>query len=358
MRYITVNRDELRIKDIERYSSFYRGLTYAQRHKYGVYANRLKADNLTWLVILMCSLTGETPIEIKDKLIPGTQKIFYSRASEYVADMNVLLGAITGGADVALKNVKKSRSVLPFEMTARQYPKKVNDMRMYYDLLREAEESNSDETDLASSYMGKVFSEVFAYDDAENSEELSRMGFYAGKFLYLLDSLKNLSSDLKSHRYNIWRHYMNRKDFDALAENILVAVASEMAASYEKLDIKADKEILDNIVYDGIWTSYRELKKEEEESRRINLKIPDLKRDPWKSARPAINSSSECAKPAQLSAAEYFDLAKKEYEEGANIRAMRHAKLAHDMDGANSEYREFLNSMTQVNQRYRERAKM
>ena len=89
------------------------------------------------------------------------------------------------------------------------------------------------------------------------SDILKRMGFFLGKFIYLMDAYEDLEKDKKRGSYNPWAAYEKNADFDAFVENTLTMMMAECAKEFEKLPIVQDIEILRNIVYSGVWVKYR-----------------------------------------------------------------------------------------------------
>ena len=82
------------------------------------------------------------------------------------------------------------------------------------------------------------------------------MGFFLGKFIYLMDAYEDLSDDLENGRYNPWSFYEQSGEFDQKAETVLTMMMTECAAVFERLPILTDVEILRNIIYSGVWTKF------------------------------------------------------------------------------------------------------
>ena len=94
------------------------------------------------------------------------------------------------------------------------------------------------------------------------------MGFYFGKFIYLMDAYEDIEKDSKKGNYNPWTPIAQEKDFDDRARQILIMEAAEASRQFEKLPIIEYVDILRNILYSGIWTKYDRIKSRKKETRR------------------------------------------------------------------------------------------
>ena len=142
---------------------------------------------------------------------------------------------------------------------AENYPRQAEAVREQLGELQIIEDSNTYDLDRSSGCFGKLLAELFVFREDVWSEDLRRMGFFLGKFIYLLDAYDDLEKDLKKHNYNPWQPERERKDFDALVENTLTMMIAESARAFERLPILQDAEILRNILYAGVWARFREV---------------------------------------------------------------------------------------------------
>ena len=131
--------------------------------------------------------------------------------------------------------------------------------------LAAAEDAGEYDLDRIAGFTGNLTAEVFVMQEDEWVDELRDIGFYLGKFIYLLDAYDDLEKDLKKGEYNPWTPSMKRRDFEALVENTLMMMMSESAKAFEKLPIVQDVDILRNIIYSGVWLKFEAAKKKREE---------------------------------------------------------------------------------------------
>ena len=266
--YVTVNQEDLKIREFGRYRSFYCGLCHMLHSRYGRRGQALLTYDMTFLNLLLESLYEEPLTEEERRCLahPGRRHhMVYNEITEYTADMTVLLSyykmlddwkderKIAGGAGA--KAFAKDITEI-----AAKYPRQETAVRECVGRLAEYEEEDESDLDRVAGLTGHMTAEVFAYRADEWTDELSSVGFYLGKYIYLLDAYLDLEKDLKKGRYNVWSHYCGRKDFDALAENTLTMMMSECARYFERLPLVQDVEILRNIVYSGVWMRFNRRK--------------------------------------------------------------------------------------------------
>ena len=114
--------------------------------------------------------------------------------------------------------------------------------------------------DLASGCFGEIMGEILAYRRDEWEEQLRRMGFFLGKFIYLMDAYEDMEKDAKSGSYNVFllqkEEMADEAAFEKEAYDILKLMMAECSRTFEQLPIIENTEILRNILYSGVWCRY------------------------------------------------------------------------------------------------------
>ncbi len=268
--YITVDRDELKGKDFQRYHSFYCGICQELKEGYGQKARMTLTYDMTFLAVLLTGLYEEEPRSEEHfcLLRPGSRKTCLRNSfTRYAADMNILLvyhnlmddwlderkRLSYGGARLLRKSYLKAAS---------RYPRQVRAIRRYLKELHRAEEAGDPNIDLASGLTGSLFREIFVPREDDWSRELGQVGFYLGKFIYLMDAYEDLPEDRTRGNYNPFLSLAEKPDYEEQAAGILTMMAASAAKNFERLPILENVDILRNILYSGIWTKYRRLRKE------------------------------------------------------------------------------------------------
>ena len=262
---ITVNVDELKIKDYKTYRAFYCGVCQELKECHGQLSRMTLTYDMTFLAILLSGLyEGDRRMEKRRCMIHPLRKHTCIRNpyTAYAADMNVLLcyyDMLDDWEDERkLSGLVGSLAVRrAFRRTARRYSRQYRAVRRYLKRLKACEAAGSPDLDLAAGYTGELFAEIFTMRKDPWQEVLGRLGFQIGKFIYLMDAWDDVGRDEKKGSYNPFLSMSRREDFDREAEKILLLMASDAARDFEKLPITEYVDILRNILYCGIWNKFR-----------------------------------------------------------------------------------------------------
>ena len=276
--YITIDRPELKEKDVARYQGFYCGICQDLKERHGQLSRFTLNYDMTFLAILLTSLSFiRTGKEQHLCLIrPGNAKTCYRNPfTAYAADMCVLLVYNNLQDDwTDERNIKSAlmADVLKADYirTARRYPRQTKAVREYIRKLHRVECSGNNDLDLAAGLTGHFFEQVYVFD--ENSEwrrELGTIGFFLGKFIYLMDAYEDVFEDQKSGGYNPFIPISKEPDFEERAAGILTMMAASATQAFERLPVVEHVDILRNILYCGIWTKYRQIHKGRSDDRSV-----------------------------------------------------------------------------------------
>ena len=271
--YVTVNQNELKIKDYDRYRSYYCGLCHALKKRHGIVGELTLNYDMTFLMILLNGLYECPLVNEKHRcMIHPLRKhnMLFNEISDYAADMGILLAYYKSLDDIRDDGSVKARAFAAkikknAERIIREYPRQAEAVKKNVEALAAAEYAGEYDLDKIAGYTGNFTSEVFVWKEDEWSDELRIIGFYLGKFIYLLDAYDDLDTDIKKGEYNPWTKSVKRKDFEALVENTLMMMMSESAKAFEKLPIVQDVDILRNIIYSGVWLKFEAARRKREE---------------------------------------------------------------------------------------------
>ncbi len=267
--YVVVNKPELKIKDFEEYRSYYCGLCKALNKQAGVKGQMSLSYDMTFLAILLTLLYEPQELEYQSRCIvhPLTKhRMKQNRMIDYVADMNLLLTGYKCKDDFADdKNVAKAcygtilRGIIDkIKKTYQRQSKRIEDSLTQ---LISLEKERDYDIDKLSGCFGYLLEEIFVVQHDEWEPYLRKIGFYLGKFVYIMDAYDDLEQDMKKGRFNPFVEIGKEPGFDEWIKQLLVLIAAEFAKEFEKLPIIEHVDILRNIIYSGIWTKYEEVKK-------------------------------------------------------------------------------------------------
>ena len=96
-------------------------------------------------------------------------------------------------------------------------------------------------------------SELFLYKRDEWQEYLERMGFFLGKYIYILDAYCDYDKDMEKNMFNALKGVGNDPK---TIKDMLTLMMSECTKNYEMLPIVENNDILQNILYSGVWTGF------------------------------------------------------------------------------------------------------
>ena len=141
------------------------------------------------------------------------------------------------------------------EIEAR-YPRQCKAIEDCIRRLSELEKANCSNPDEPASCFGELMGQLLTYEEDLWAPTLRQMGFYLGRFIYLLDGALDYEKDEKKGKYNPYLAMGTGKDW-ARWEEYLVLTMGRCTDFFEKLPLVQDKPLLDNILYSGVWMNKR-----------------------------------------------------------------------------------------------------
>jgi hypothetical protein len=222
--------------------------------------------DLTFLALLLTGLYEPDTQLASHRCIPHpVQKhpMAENDAISYAADMCVLLAyqklkddwedekKLAGGAGASL--LKRA-----YQKAAQQYPRQVQALEENIAALHQAERENRRDIDYVAGLNGHYLAEIFVWKEDLWQEDLRTMGFFMGKFIYLMDAVEDQKKDQKRGNYNL---FSDCPDIFGTAKEkeirgILMDMMTEAARAFERLPILKNAEIIRNILYSGVWCRY------------------------------------------------------------------------------------------------------
>ena len=266
--YIVVHKPELKVREYETYRASYCGLCHSLKKQSGRIGQLTLSFDMTFLALLLTGLyEPETVTKSARCIAHPVEKHFYreNRYFDYAADMNVLLTYYKCLDDwqderkltaclfgQALKgNVKK---------LAERYERQSRYLRDNLAALSAYEKEKQYDIDKTAGFFGAIMAELFVYAEDEWADKLRRMGFFFGKFIYLMDAYEDIEEDLKQGRYNPLADLYKKDTFEQECQQILKMMMAETSRVFEQLPILEDVEILRNILYAGVWSRYGQIR--------------------------------------------------------------------------------------------------
>ena len=240
--YVTINRGELKVRELETYESYYCGLCRVLKDRYGLAGCTMLIYEMTFLGMLLSSLYEEKEEPAKRVCRPGFKRPLLKKKSKkqlsqtavvtetlgYAADMNYMLGYH-------------------------------NHMDNWLDVCEAANEKN---IEAAANLTGEAMAEIYAAKDDYWQDTLRQMGYYMGKFIYLMDAYDDVEKDSKDGSYNPFKELYKQEGFEEKVRQYLELIMSCCCRAFEVLPIIDNAEIMRNILYAGVWAKYTRVTQE------------------------------------------------------------------------------------------------
>ena len=276
--YITVNRAELKVKESAAYDAYYCGLCHALHGLHGRAGQLTLTYDMTFLVILLNGVYEHEMHEKTGRCLVHPMKKHTERwndFSSYCADMNILL-AYHNLLDDWQDDRKLSRYAAAqllsktYRGIREKYPRQHQAVVDYMKALSVCEKSCSDNVEEAACLTGKMLAEIFVCREDAWASDLRQMGFFLGKFIYLMDAYEDIEDDLKNHNYNPLKQLYKKPEFEDIIHKILTMMMAECSKTFEQLPLIDDIDILRNVLYSGVWYRYEQVREKREKEKEEN----------------------------------------------------------------------------------------
>ena len=257
-------------EDQRRYRAHYCGLCHAIGARHGQLARMALTFDLTYLTIFLGSLYEPEEASGEGKCAPHPVKKHpwtRSKATDYAADMTIALtyhklvddwqddrSLAAKGASAWLKRA--------YAKVRADYPRQCSAIEKSLRDLSEVEKRRDPSPDAAARCFGELMAELFVMAEDYWANALRAFGYSLGRYIYLADAAVDYRHDIKKKQYNPFLA-MGLGENWARWEEYLVLEMGCCTQHFERLPLVQDKDILDNILYSGIWLEYRRKQREQ-----------------------------------------------------------------------------------------------
>lgn len=271
--YVKAYKPELKLAEYDTYKAVYCSLCRQLGKDYGVFAKFILSYDFVFLAMLKLGLLDEccgytkmrcpfNPLKKCMRLEKQSVALEFSAACLIIMFYYKLLDDIK---DNGLKGKLRSGAVLPIfkhylKKARRKYSEIDDEILVLMQKQREVEEENSGSVDKSAEPTAKMLQLVFSFgEENENTKRvLEKIGYLAGKWVYLIDAFDDFDDDVKRGSYNPFK---NREK--SSAKGLINNCNVEMANSFELLEFKRYKTILSNIIYQGLPQELKRIENKE-----------------------------------------------------------------------------------------------
>ena len=268
--YVRINKMDLTFREFDIYKGYYCGLCKRLKESRGTTSTLSLNYDITFLILLLSSLYKSKSNIANERCLanPFKKKMkITNEITEYAANMNTLLTYYKLEDNV--NDEKRLRDKILyylykpiFKKSHNEYTIKSNYIKNKLNELSDLEKNKVNNIDEVSNVFGHIMGEIFTYKEDEYTNILKNIGFNIGKYIYIIDAYEDLEKDYKKGRYNPFIEYINNKDELKLkVDNLMMYILGFLSQEIDKLHIQSNINIIDNIVYSGMYLRYKNILK-------------------------------------------------------------------------------------------------
>ena len=271
--YVTANAKDLDKAQKQRYGAIYCGICRQIRERSSQTARLSLSYDMAFLALLLMSLyePEETAGKRACGLHPLKPRPWVDNAYiRYAADMNVALAyykALDDVHDEGSKSAKIAASVLQKSLPdiETRYPRQCKAIADCIGRLSQLEQENCPNPDLPAACFGQLMGEIMVYQEDMWAPTLRQMGISLGRFIYLVDAAVDYRKDKKQGKYNPFLAMSQSANLEQW-EQYLVMDMARCTQYFEMLPLVQDKELLNCILYSGVWMEFERLRPRKKDS--------------------------------------------------------------------------------------------
>ena len=266
---VTASLEELSPEEKDRYQAVYCGICRKIKEQDGQLCRLGLNFDMVFLAVLLMSLyepeeTGGSnpcvahPLHRRDWVD--------NKYVAYAARMNVALACYKARDDWHDEKKQSARLLASIfgrheQQILEEYPRQCRAIVDCIAQLSRLEEANCPNPDEPANCFGRLMAELLVYREDLWADNLRRMGFGLGRFIYLADAALDYRTDRSRQKYNPFLAMGSEEDYNRWEEYLVLAMAG-CCDAYERLPLVRDKGLLDNILYSGVWINYRKQQRE------------------------------------------------------------------------------------------------
>lgn len=279
--YVKIYKPELKVKHYEAYKGVYCSLCKTLKKEYGVFASLTLNYDFTLLALTRLAFAEEccgfadsrcayNPLKKCQKCINGTEELSFSAAAAMIMCYYKVADDISDSSFFKgfAKRLVKPYFAIKRKKAMKKYPVLDGIISRAMQKQSETEKNNETSVDIAADPSAKAMGEILCLGfEGEAKEKLNRFGYLVGRWVYLMDALDDMEDDRKTQSYNVFNN-INKSEKEArdYAVGVINLTAGQLVRQFEVMKPARFGEIMENIVYDGLHNSMKEIlnKKEEE----------------------------------------------------------------------------------------------
>ena len=273
--YVIARKETLSEEQLARYRGCYCGLCHGLKEHYGSLHRLALNYDMTFLILVLSALYE--PEERQDSkrcaVHPAKPQAFWQNDfTAYGADLTVALTYHKLRDDWLDEGDRLKKSLMDqlqgaYDKVKARLPRQCALIEEELATLLALEKAGETVPDKCAAAFGRLMAGLFVTRDDHWAPVLWDMGFFLGQFIYLQDAAVDLHKDAKKGRYNplLLLHGGKEQPLSEF-EPLLLMVAAQCAAAFDRLPLVQDAGLLKNILYEGVWTRYHEARAKQEQT--------------------------------------------------------------------------------------------
>ncbi|MDD4079883.1 MAG: DUF5685 family protein [Eubacteriales bacterium] len=258
--YVVANVDQLDEAQRARYQQVYCGLCRALGERHGAHCRLTLTYDMTFLILLLSALDAEDNMRVEPFFCPmhpiKKRESAMNAWTDYAADVNVVLAYYqkmddwTDDRSVGALAQAKAISA-QVEAVCKRLPRQCEAITRGLEALSAFERNGEPNPDLPAAAFGSILGMIFMPEGQEGNADLYAFGDKLGRFIYLMDAVVDLKKDIRQEKYNPMSFVDSTRH-----EGILQVLMADCVEPFSRLKLYRDKELMENILYSGVWARY------------------------------------------------------------------------------------------------------
>ncbi|MDE6397769.1 MAG: hypothetical protein K2L51_00445 [Clostridiales bacterium] len=273
--YVVPVKAELGQADFCLYRAFYCGICKSTGKLYGQWPRFTTNYDMVFLSVLLHDYTKQEVAFANERCICNPRKKTVVRRNELfdkIVAANIILAYHKANDDVldgggAKKKAARRMLKKHYRKAAAALPEADAIVTAQYEKLRAYEAQNTAGIDRVADCFAALLEKLGLLLTGSTDENLGKLLYSVGKFVYLADALDDIDEDFRKKRYNpllaAYGGYTNRKQF--IEDNksdltfLLASAVNRAIAYFNEMTFTGASDLLRNIVYKGLRSKCEQL---------------------------------------------------------------------------------------------------
>ena len=291
--YVRPEKNELKLKEIRQYSSYYCALCDCLQKEFGWIYRLILSNDCTFLFICLNAVMDRSSLETIRSRCPGKpfrrKKSFVNvKALRFAAQINFYLfyrKIIDGIHDSPSKLKRLALRLLltiitrkkGFKQLISEHPDMYSHAEQMFEQLNQNEHSDSS-FDVLTNQFGKIvacFVECFCTaEKIPSMDALKSIFFNLAKWIYLADAFDDLEEDQRKNEFNLLHLLVpdgNKREMQETVVLLLAMIQQKSLSAFGSVQWKRDSEMIRNMLSDGTSAILRKLIRKKQKGRKRDV---------------------------------------------------------------------------------------